>query len=520
MKKSKSVLNGVISLIISQCIVKVFGLVYKLYLANKQGFGDAGNAIYNSGYQIYALLLTVSSIGVPNAVAKMISEKYHMGDRLEILKIIKSTIVIFSIIGLFFSVILAISADFISDRLLNIKEAKYSIIALAPAIFNVCLISVYRGVCNGTNNVSTTAKSQTIEQIMKTIFTICLVEVTFWITNSNTVVMAAVANFATTLATVCSLLYLIRKNKVDSKKVHIQKKYIVKILKISIPISLSAILAALNKNIDSVTVVRFLKNIVGEKSAKVQYGILSGKVEVLAALPVSFVIAIASTIIPIVSMLNARKDTYKIRNVVNTYLKYTIVFILPCCIGMIAFSDQILKLLFNDNTGSILLKISAISVLFIAVEQIINATLQGVGKVLIPAISLSIGVIVKIFLNILLIKIPSKVFILGGIAGACTSTLICHVVASALGMYFLSRKVKLNLKFFNLVLKPIISSCIMLLCLSYSYFFLKSIITENIAIILSMIVAGIVYITSILILKTFSANELKLFPILSNFAKK
>ena len=75
MKQKKSIFNGIIALVLAQGIVKVLGFVYKVYLANKQGFGDIGNAIYNSGYQIYALLLTISAIGVPNAIAKLVAEQ-------------------------------------------------------------------------------------------------------------------------------------------------------------------------------------------------------------------------------------------------------------------------------------------------------------------------------------------------------------------------------------------------------------------------------------------------------------
>ncbi len=71
---------GIFSLLISQVLVKIFGVLYSLYLTNKVGFGDEGNAIYMSGYQIYALLLTLSSIGVPNAISKLISEKNSIGD--------------------------------------------------------------------------------------------------------------------------------------------------------------------------------------------------------------------------------------------------------------------------------------------------------------------------------------------------------------------------------------------------------------------------------------------------------
>ena len=80
-EKKQSFMQGIITLMFSQVIIKIMGLIYKLYLTNRQGFGDTGNAIYNGGFQIYALLLTISSIGVPNAMSKMISERLSIGDR-------------------------------------------------------------------------------------------------------------------------------------------------------------------------------------------------------------------------------------------------------------------------------------------------------------------------------------------------------------------------------------------------------------------------------------------------------
>lgn len=519
MKKRKNIFNGVIALIISQCIVKVLGLVYKLYLANKEGFGDAGNAIYNSGYQIYALLLTISSIGVPNAVAKLVAEKKISGNRQEIAKILKSSLVIFSIIGIVCSAILALSADFISDKLLNISEAKYTIIALSPAIFNVCLISVYRGFYNGMNNVNITANSQTIEQILKTVFTIVLVEIVFIISNANTVAMATIANFATTLATLFSFIYLYRKNDLKNVKVRFEKSNVKRILKVSIPISLSAILASLNRNIDSVTVVRFLKETIGEYEAKIQYGILSGKVDVLSSLPVSFIIAIATTIIPTVSTLSAQRRKDDLRKIGKTYLLFTILLVLPCSVGIIAFSDQILNLLFNNCSGSILLKVSAISIVFIAIEQITHAILQGIGKVLVPTMSLFVGVIVKIILNMTLIRLPENNYLIGGTIGACIATLMCHVVASSISFNIMRKKINLKIKFSKYILKPVISSCIMLLCLYSSYFLLKGIIIENLAIILAILIAIFMYIASVLILKILNEEELEMIPFVSSFIK-
>ncbi len=73
--KKETFVQSILVLMMSQVMIKLLGLAYKLYLTNKEGFGDTGNAIYNSGYQIYALLLAISSIGVPNAISKIVSER-------------------------------------------------------------------------------------------------------------------------------------------------------------------------------------------------------------------------------------------------------------------------------------------------------------------------------------------------------------------------------------------------------------------------------------------------------------
>lgn len=73
--KKETFIQGVITLIFSQLLIKILGLVYSLYLTNREGFGDRGNGIVAAGYQIYAMLLTISSIGVPNAISKLVSER-------------------------------------------------------------------------------------------------------------------------------------------------------------------------------------------------------------------------------------------------------------------------------------------------------------------------------------------------------------------------------------------------------------------------------------------------------------
>ena len=168
--KKESVIKGIIALLVSQIFIKFMGLAYKLYLTNKEGFGDRGNAIYVSGFQIYALLLTFSSTGIPNAISKLVSERLALGDTKGAYKIFKIAILTFGLIGMIGTAFLFFMSKKIACNLIQIPEAEYSIMALSPSIFFVSISAVLRGYFNGMQKFTITAKSQTIEQILRKFF--------------------------------------------------------------------------------------------------------------------------------------------------------------------------------------------------------------------------------------------------------------------------------------------------------------------------------------------------------------
>jgi stage V sporulation protein B len=189
--KKTSFMQGVLVLMLSQIVIKIIGLVYRLYITNKEGFGDKGNAIYAAGFQIYALLLTLSSIGVPNAVAKLVSAKVAIGDNKGAYRIFKIAFGLFGILGFLGSTILFINAKTIAIYYLQIPEAELTLLALSPSIFLVSISSVLRGYFNGREDIGVTAKSQAVEQFMKTVFTVTVVEIISRISYSSTTLMAA-----------------------------------------------------------------------------------------------------------------------------------------------------------------------------------------------------------------------------------------------------------------------------------------------------------------------------------------
>lgn len=164
-----------------------------------------------------------------------------------------------------------------------------------------------------------------------------------------------------------------------------------KILYVAAPISLSAILSSINKNIDSTTVVRGLGKFMSEAEAKIQYGILSGKVDTLTSLPLSFNIAFATALVPAISFARAKKDMSTANKRVGFSILVTILIGLPCTAGMFVFAEQILKLLFPaQSAGALLLQISSIAIIFTVLAQTINGALQGLGKVMVPAFAFTV----------------------------------------------------------------------------------------------------------------------------------
>lgn len=523
--KKQGFMKGVVILMVSQVMIKILGLVYRMYLTNREGFGDKGNAIYGSGFQIYALLLTISSIGVPNAVSKIVSEKVAIGDHKGAHKVFKIALVTFGLLGFLCSMFLFVGAEVIAKNWIQIPEAQMSLEALAPSIFFVSLICVIRGYFNGRECIKVTAKAQTIEQVFKTLLTVIIVEMIAIGSGLNTAMMAAGANLASTFASILCFAYLYMyymsvkkeiarevKNTVNYKYKGI-RKIIKEILSVSVPMSLTPILATINKNVDSMTVVRGLKSFLTESAAQAEYGILTGKVDTLVTLPMSFNVAFTTALVPAVSSARASGKIETAKKRIQFSLLISILIGLPCTIGMIIFARPILQLLFpNQLSGEFILQVSATSILFIVLEQTISGVLQGIGKSLVPAMSLAIGVIVKFILNTILIPINPEIFVLGGTAGAAFSTTICHMIAFSIDLYVMNKYIKLEISKKDYIVKPVIATIMMAVCSIFVYNSLICMISQKLSTIISILIAIVLYLVLIFLLKIFSKENIFMIP--------
>ena len=268
MKKENntSFLSNVVMLMLSQIVIKILGFVYRIVMMQVEGFGDIGKGFYNAGFQIYIILLTISSVGIPTVLSKLVAERASKGDYQAAHRIFKISLILFAGIGAAISASLFIWAEQVATIVLNIPEVKYVLMALAPSIVFVAISSVLRGYFAGLGSMKAASISRTLEQFFKCVLTITLV---YSFIGNDPAIMAAGANFATTLAIIISFSYLVIfyqrrrktiKENIKTSEVSEKKEktgtLIKTILLISIPITLGSLVAIVNEMIDTVTVSR------------------------------------------------------------------------------------------------------------------------------------------------------------------------------------------------------------------------------------------------------------------------
>jgi len=551
----KSFMMNVVIVMFSQIAVKLLGMVYRVVITNIKGFGDLGNGYLNVGYQIYTLLLAVSSIGIPNAISKMTSEKIAIDDYKGAHKIFRSAMLLFGIVGIISSSLLYFGAGFISTYIVHLPDTKYVLMCLAPSILFVCLSSVIRGYFVGMSNMKATSTSQVLEQFFKCLLTVvivyCLATFPVILTamfniskndeNSRAVFMASGAQVATTLSTLLSFIYLyffynkrrkqiyekINTSTVKTKDIALSKMF-KSILMISIPISLGSIISAVNRIIDTATITRGIeiafRSLIpahGKVAAIINPTLLQlskeaarlsgllAKSDTLINLPLAINISFSTVLVPAIASALALGDKKDASEKVNYSLLISILIALPCAVGYIVLAEPIYLLLYpNARLGYDLLQISAVAMIFTALNQTLSGSLQGVGKVFAPATGLLIGCIVKYILNVILIRQPEI-----NIYGAPISSIVCQIIAFSYSFVVLRRQIDVKLGFISHILKPLICSALMGITALLFYKLPMLIFNNNmISIFISIAVAIIVYFVSLALFKVLTKDELLLLP--------
>lgn len=525
-EKKNSFMGNVLMLMISQVVIRLLGLIYKLIITNLDGFGDIGNGYYSAGYQIYTVLLLISSQGIPNALSRLVSEKIAIGEYKSAHRIFKIAFILFGIIGGTCSALLFLSSDFIASNILNVPDVKYVLRVLSPAIFFVSISAVIRGYFAGLGTMKVTSTSQTLEQFFNCLLSITFVYATI---GREPYIMAAAGNLSTTVAILISFTYLVTyyklrnkkyadkyKNGEQKEKAKPAKSIAKTILMYSIPMTIGSVVTAISTMIDTATVSNCTqiayKTILGSKEALEQMamkftGILS-KVDTLTNLPIAINLAFSSALVPAISSALARNNREEASKKISFSVTASILIILPCSIGFIVLADPILRMLYpNASDGAHILQIASITMIFIAINQTLNGALFGLNKLYIPAIATTIGSVIKFVLNMILIRNPNI-----NIYGAAISSFICQFISFSITWRVTKKEINLKLNFKKNIIKPIISGAIMGIAILVIYNLLKTSINNVILTLFTIIIGAVIYVLAIVYVKVLEKDEILSLP--------
>lgn len=521
MKKKNSFVMNVLMLMFSQVLIKLFGLIYRLVITNTEGFGDLGNGYYSAGYQVYTVLLILSSQGIPGAVSKLVSNKIAQQKYKEAHRIFKVSLGVFSIIGALASIILFVLSDFIAINILNVKDVTYVLKVLAPAIFFVCVSAVIRGYFAGLGTMKASSVSQALEQFFNCILTITLV---YSFIGQEPHIMAAGGTLATTLSILISFSYLIIFYKMNIKKYtentnekfdkeeNSFKKLSKVIIMTAIPLTIGSIITVVTNLIDTVTVSNciqiayksvFESKILLEQEAMRLTGILS-KVDTLVNLPLAVNLSFYSALIPAITASIAQKDYNSALKKISFSVSTSLLIVLPCAIGFIVLAQPILQMLYpNASDGMHILQIASITMVFVAINHTLQGSLFGLGRMYMPAIALLCGSIVKIVLNLILISNPNI-----NIYGAVISSLVCQIVAFVIIYITISKSIDFKFDIKNSIIKPLLASVIMGIFVFISHYLFNQFISNSISTVISIGIGVIIYLISIIVLKVFNKEQI------------
>lgn len=524
-KKKTTFAKNVLMLMFSQVLIKLLGLIYRLAITNVKGFGDVGNGYYSAGYQVYAVLLIISSQGIPGAVSKLVSNKVAKGKYNEAHRVFKLSMVVFGIIGFIASLLLLLSANFVSSKILNVPDVSYVLKVLSPAIFFVCVSAVIRGYFAGLGTMKASSISQALEQFFNCVLTITFV---YALVGKEPYIMAAGGNLSTTLAILISFSYLIvfyKKNikewREESDDVVIttkeeNKKMAKMIIATAIPLTVGSVISVVTSFIDTVTVSNCIQiaysgilksKILLEKEAMRLTGILS-KVDTLVNLPLAVNLSFYSALIPEITAAISKKDFKSASKKISFSISSSLLILIPCAIGFIVLADPILKMLYpNASDGAHILQIAAVTMVFVGINHTIQGSLFGLGKMYTPALALLIGCVIKIGLNLVLITNPNI-----NIYGAVISSFICQFVVFMIVYITMKRNIKVKFEPVKHIIKPLLAGLIMGAVIFFINYLFSGVIRNSILTIINIMIGAVVYLISVFALKILSKDEILMLP--------
>ena len=516
-QKKQNFLQGTALLAIATAIVKVIGALYKIPLnaiIGEQGFG-----YFNTAYEIYNVLLMISTAGLPVAMSRMISQASSLEHYGQVRRIYSTARGIFLGLGITGSLLMTVFCRQLAV-FQNQPDAWAAIGCLGPCVLLICIMSTFRGYFQGQGNMLPTSISQVLEAVTKLIVGMAAALVLIKTTNSIPLA-AGGAILGVTASCLLSSVYLFRCFRKSFKLLPVTDEKVDSfgatakgLLIIAIPITLgSAGLQILTMLETKIYMGQLLSHGNSQAAADTMRGIY-GMTQTIFNMPCAFITPITISIIPAITAQLTLENHSGARQTEESAARITGLISMPCAFGLAVLAEPVTALL-GGYTGeklalaTTLMTILGISIMFNAVVLVTTAIMQAHGHAGRPVINMLIGGLLKLAAVYILTGNPNI-----GIVGTPIGTLLCYLAICVLNLVSIKKLLPQAPKLIPNLLRPFFAAAIMGIITYAAWFALKYIgIGSRLILCGAPIAVGVVvYVLAAVKIKVVTREDCLLLP--------
>lgn len=533
-RKSANFLKHGSILAMASLLVRFIGMIYRIPMSNI--LGEEGNGIYAVAFDVYDILLIISSYSLPLALSKIISAQNSKREYKNIGKTFRLALIFAIVSGGVFGTLLFAFAGLIETHIYpEYVGVHIPLRVLAPTIFIVALLGVFRGFFQGKNTMIPTAVSQVLEQIINAVVSVLAaylfiqwnidsLERSAWGAAGGTLGTCLGALFALLLVMFVYYIYRPVQKKLERRD-HGRRQYssahIYRILLLTIlPIILSQTVYQISGLID----YYLFGDVMGSRgidsvTIKSLVGIYSSKYRVLCSVPIAISTSIASSMIPSAVAAFTQHDTEQLKYNILSGIKFNMIIAFPCAMGYTVLGQGIVRLLFPSSNyvlGGHLMMAGSAAVVFYAISNVTGSALQSIDKMRIPVLNSAISLIIHVVLVVALLNYTNL-----GIYVLIIGNVTFPIVVSILNLLCIKRCIpSFRLKPLKTFCVPLSASLWMAIAVAVVYAltdklfssFVGGYMANAVAVLVSLVVAVFVYFVVFFKLKGMTKEELFDFP--------
>lgn len=459
-------------LAMASMIVRVIGLLYRAPLTAI--IGDEGNGYYGTAYNIYTIILMVSSYSMPSAISKLMAQKLAVGEYRNANRVFRCALMYGVLVGLVGSGLL-----FFGARFLVPDVAVCVLQVFAPTVFLFGILGSMRGYFQARGSMVPTSVSQILEQLANAVVSIAAA----WLLMQTAVgadptrraqlgaMGSALGTGAGVLIALLFMVFCFRRSK-EGRKAEIlsdatgkEEKYRIFLrdtILVITPFMLSGVIMNLTTSLNQTIYMRMLIDLkgAGETATTTLYGIFSNKAVVISNIPISIATAVSSAIIPGISAAYARRDETGARRQVGNAIRITSIIAIPSAVGLAVLARPITMLMFPQmeslELASSLLSLLAVTVIFYSISTITNAALQSIGRMNLPLISAGIALVVQTVVLVALLRFTDL-----DVRALVLVSILYSVMIFAVNQYYLRRFLGIRQDVRRDYLQPLVCAALM-----------------------------------------------------------